>query len=145
MRRLSEHFNLSEFTISEDAVRHGIDNMPSELIQGKLVMLCLKVLEPIRDLVEVPLIITSGYRSPELNKHIGGSETSQHCKGEAADFHCTRLTVQDMFDLVRASNIPYDQLIEEFGRWVHASYRPDPRRQAMHATIVEGKTVYEAA
>jgi len=143
--RLSEHFDLSEFTMSEEAVRKGIDNTPSDETRGKLVMLCLKVLEPIRELVEVSLIITSGYRSPEVNKMIGGSESSQHCKGEAADFHCTRLTVQDLFDLVRASNIPYDQLIQEFNRWVHISYRPNPRRQAMYADKKEGKTVYEPA
>ena len=143
--RLSEHFDLSEFTMSEEAVRKGIDNTPSDETRGKLVMLYLKVLEPIRELVEVSLIITSGYRSPEVNKMIGGSESSQHCKGEAADFHCTRLTVQDLFDLVRASNIPYDQLIQEFNRWVHISYRPNPRRQAMYADKKEGKTVYEPA
>ena len=108
-------------------------------------MLCLNVLEPIRELVEAPLIITSGYRSPEVNEMIGGSQSSQHCKGEAADFHCTRFTVQDLFDLVRASNVPYDQLIQEYSRWVHVSYRPSPRRQAMYATLENGKTVYEPA
>jgi hypothetical protein len=143
--KLTEHFDLSEFTVSQEAVRSGIDNTPTEAIIGRLVLLCLNVLEPIRDLVDAPLIISSGYRSPELNKLIGGSESSQHCKGEAADFHCPRLTVEDLFGLIRSSNIPFDQCIQEFGRWVHVSYQEHPRREALYASKKEGKTVHDPA
>ena len=143
--RLSEHFDLSEFTVSQEAVRKGIDNTPSGLIINRLRFLCEKVLEPIRDLADKPLSITSGYRSPDLNKSIGGSTTSQHCLGEAADFHAQGYTTEELFQLIKSSNIPYDQLIQEFGTWCHVSYRPDPRKQALYAVKENGVTKYEAA
>jgi hypothetical protein len=143
--RLSEHFDLSEFTTSQEAVRIGIDNTPDEPTIGKLVALCNSVLEPIRDLVDVPLIISSGFRCLQLNRAIRSNDDSQHIKGEAADFYSTKMTVQDMFDMIRSSNVPYDQLIQEHNRWIHASYKPNPRRQAMYATLEHGKTIYEPA
>ena len=143
--KLSEHFDLSEFTVSQEAVRKGINNLPTDEIISRLRDLCTHILEPIRDLAGKPLSITSGYRSPELNQTIGGSTTSQHCKGEAADFHAQGYTTEELFQLVKSSNIPYDQLIQEFSSWVHVSYRPNNRRQALYAVKENGQTKYEPA
>jgi len=143
--KLSEHFDLSEFTVSQEAVRKGIDNVATDSIIECLRDLCTHILEPIRDLAGKPLSITSGYRSPGLNAAIGGSITSQHCKGEAADFHAQGYTTEELFQLVKSSNIPYDQLLQEYGSWIHVSYRPNGRKQALYAVMENGVTKYELA
>lgn len=143
--KLTEHFDLAEFTVSQEAVRKGIDNNPPDLILGHLRELCVHVLEPIRDLAGKPMSITSGYRCPALNESIGGASNSQHTIGEAADIHVQGYTVEDLFQLIKSSNIPFDQLIQEFGSWVHVSYRPNNRKQALYALKENGVTKYESA
>ena len=123
--QLSEHFRLSEFTRSATAIRYGIDNQPEIEDIEALQSLCVNVLEPLRRRFGV-IRITSGYRSPKLNSVIGGSRTSQHMRGEAADIHVGSLEVaKKMFAYIMA-NIDFDQLLLEMkgGRvhCLHISY-----------------------
>ena len=83
--KLSNNFSLKEMTKSQTALRRGIDNEPGEEEQANLQQLCEQVLQKVREHFGKPVTVNSGYRSPELNKAIGGSTTSDHCKGMAAD------------------------------------------------------------
>jgi len=121
--QLTPHFSLGEMTRSPTAYRRNLDNSaPPEVITA-LTALCAHVLEPVR-MRFGPVAITSGYRSPIVNKAVGGAKTSQHTFGEAADF-----TVPGVANLTVAQwiqrSLHYDQLIYEFGEagWVHCSWR----------------------
>lgn len=131
---LSPHFTLLEMTRSETAVRHGINNTPNAIQIKKLKALCENVLEPIRDLIGLPINIHSGFRNPTVNSLVGGSINSQHKKGEAADFSVENKTPQELFDIIRASNIPFDQIIQEFNEWVHISFRNANRHDQLIAS-----------
>lgn len=110
--RLSKHFRLSEFTRSATAIRHGIDNEPDAEIAEALQNLCIHVLEPLRRRFGV-IRITSGYRCFILNERIGGSRTSQHLLGEAADIHVGSLEVaRKYFNFIR-DNLDFDQMLLE--------------------------------
>lgn len=150
--KLSEHLDLSEVIRSESAKRNCISNMPSvdHILNFKL--LAEKIFEPIRNHFRVPIIISSGYRSKELNAYIGGSATSQHCSGEAIDIDMdgspNGVTNKMVFDYIK-DNLKFDQLIYEFGDatnpdWVHVSYESSgkQRKQVLKASRVNGKTVY---
>ena len=147
--KLSENLDLSELVRSESAKRHGIKNMPTEKHIENLKLLANKVFQPIRDHFKVPIRISSGYRSQELNKKIGGSQTSQHSKGEAIDIDMdgTSVTNKQIFDFI-IHNLDFDQLIWEFGTetnpdWVHVSYTNGKnRKQALRAYKLHSKTVY---
>lgn len=121
---LSPHFTLAEMTKSQTATRKGIHNQPGPHAIAALKALCENVLEPIRKHFDRPVIVTSGYRSPVVNKAIGGSATSQHCFGEAADFTVPGVSNFDLCQWIMR-NLKYDQLIYEYGEsgWVHCSYR----------------------
>ena len=126
--QLSKHFSLREMVKSQTAERLGIDNTPPEEVIPKLTFLCSQVLEPIRERTEKPIIITSGYRCPELSKAIGSSEKSQHCKGEAVDIECIGLSTLHLAEMI-INHVDFDQCILEFynpndpaGGWIHASY-----------------------
>jgi len=142
-RMLTPHFARWEFTISDTAVRNGIVNEPSAEHWENLLALTETILEPVR-LSCGPLHITSGYRSPELNGAIGGARGSQHMKGEAADLIPYKGRLPDVFKRIYASDLPFDQLIWEFGTWVHVSHVREgaQRRQALIASKLNGKTVY---
>ena len=91
--KLSDNFSLHEFTRSQTATRHSIDNTPSEEVIGNLQSLCLGVLQPVRTNFQKPMIISSGFRCKELNTKIGGSSTSQHVFGQAADIEVLELSL----------------------------------------------------
>lgn len=145
--RLTEHFTLRELTRSQTAARKGICNRPSHDAVHKLRDLCVQILEPVRVAFGVPIMPSSGYRSPELNAEVGGSKTSQHCKGEAVDFEVPGVSNYDLSLWIK-ENLPFDQLILEchtLGKphsgWVHVSYRAGAnRRQVM--TYAGGKYLY---
>lgn len=119
MIRLSEHFTLDEMTFSQTAARHGIDNTPSRTIITNLTDLCT-MLEDVRELVRCPLLISSGYRSDGLNFTVGGSTNSRHCLGRAADFTAPGFGAPlAVAKAIAESDIQFDTLIHEFGRWVH--------------------------
>jgi uncharacterized protein YcbK (DUF882 family) len=139
---LSKNFTLSELTISQEAARSGLKNQPSVEQIESLRLLCENILQPLRDKLHKPIVITSGYRSRTINRRIGGAESSQHTKGQAADIIVPGMEVAEVVMLIRRSAIPYDQLIDEFGKWVHVSYTPTPRRQVLIARYVGGKTIY---
>ncbi len=151
--KLSEHLDLSEVIRSESAKRNGISNMPTPLHIENFKILAEKVFEPIRMNFRCPIHISSGYRSAELNKCIGGSATSQHCSGEAIDIDMdgspNGVTNKMVFDFIK-DNLEFDQLIWEFGTkenadWVHVSYESTgkQRKQILRAVKSNGKTTYE--
>ena len=146
--KLSPHLDLSEVIRSDSAKRNGISNMPTEEHIANFMLLAEKIFEPIREHFCVPIRISSGYRSKELNAKIGGSATSQHCKGQAVDIDMdgTSLTNKQVFDYIK-DNLPFDQLIWEFGNednpdWVHVSYVPNGRKQILKAFKMNGTTKY---
>lgn len=132
---LSPNFALDELTASETAARHGIDNTPDQAIIQNLTRLA-NALQKVRALLgNKVIIVSSGYRSPELNQKVGGSATSDHCKGLAADFICPSYgTPDEIVRVVMASAIPFKQVIREFDKWVHFSIPEEgeaPRKQAL--------------
>ena len=150
--KLSEHLDLSEVVRSESAKRKGISNMPTPEHIANFKILAEKIFEPIRVHFRCPIVVSSGYRSKELNAAIGGSLTSQHCQGEAIDIDMDGtphgVTNRMVFDYIK-NNLEFDQLIYEFGNsenpdWVHVSYEStgNQRKQVLRASRVNGKTTY---
>src|SRR5512147_97519 len=128
--QLSTHFRLSEFTSSQTATRRGIDNTPSREVVDALKRTALG-LEAVRSLLMAPIIITSGYRSPALNKAIGGAKNSQHVRGEAVDFICPGFgSPKEVCEAINRSSLQFDQLIYE-GTWIHISFSEKPKREAL--------------
>ena len=132
MIRLSEHFTLDELTFSQEAARKGISNVPGRDIITNLTDLCI-VLEEVRELLRCPLLISSGYRSPALNTAIGGAKNSAHMAGLAADFTAPAFGAPlAVAKAITASDLPFDQIIHEYGRWVHLGINgTNPRRQTL--------------
>tara|TARA_R110000822_G_scaffold303503_1_gene428194 strand:+ start:289 stop:747 length:459 start_codon:yes stop_codon:yes gene_type:complete len=147
--KLSANFSLSELTKSETATRNGISNVPSALVIEKLQDLVTNILQPLRDKFGT-VIVTSGYRSPEVNKSVGGSTTSHHCFGYAADFEVLGMDNKELAVYIR-DNLTYTQLILEFytdgqpeSGWVHCSYdAADLKCQTLTARRVNGRTKYD--
>ncbi len=150
--KISTHLNLAEVTRSDSAKRHGIDNTPTAEHLENFKLLAEKIFEPIRLHFKEPIFISSGYRSKALNDFIGGSASSQHCKGQAIDIDMDGskggVTNKMIFDFI-VSRLDFDQLIWEFGTdtnpdWVHVSYvKTGNRKQKLKAVRVGGKTVYQ--
>ena len=147
--KLSKNFTLREFTKSQTATRHGIDNTPQGQHLESAKELFEKVVQPVRDHFGVTRL-NSGYRSPELNKAVGGSATSQHCKGEAVDMEVPGVPNYELAKWIQ-DNLEFDQLILEFytsgipdSGSVHCSYKHGgPQRNAvLTAARVDGKTKY---
>ena len=145
---LTQNFTLNEMYESTTAIRLGIDNTPSDIVIKNLLLLCKKVLQPLREHMDESIKVSSGYRNPELNKKIGGSKSSQHCLGQAADISCGERTAE-MYEYIK-NNLIFDQLIWEFGTdenpaWVHVSYSStNNRKECLRAYKVNGKTVYQS-
>jgi hypothetical protein len=131
-----KHFTMNEMTRSATAKRYGIDNTPSPEAQASLKALVEKILDPLREAWGQPIIVSSGYRCGRLNKIVKGSATSQHMLGEAADIHTVSDKPEDnrrLFQLIQRLNLPYDQLIDEYGyNWIHVSYGPRNRHRILH-------------
>lgn len=122
-----KYFTFAEFSRSDTAKQLGIDNAIPESAKGAIEQLVDKVLDPLRETWGRPLIITSGYRCPKLNSAVGGSKTSHHVKGMAADINAGNKAYNKLlYDLVIALNLPFTQLINENNySWVHISYDPN--------------------
>lgn len=130
---------MRELTHSATAVRKGIDNTPTAEVKANLTALVANVLDPLREAYGKPIVINSGYRSPRLNKLVGGVARSQHTKGQAADIRGTSATVAEnkkIFNLILKLGLPFDQLINEHGySWVHVSFKESGnRREVLHIT-----------
>jgi zinc D-Ala-D-Ala carboxypeptidase len=150
--KLSEHFDLNEFTRSDYAKRNGINNLPNAEQTDNIRELCINVLEPIRKHFQIPILISSGFRSKALNTAIGGTKNSQHTTGEAVDIdHDLSANVVSnrmIFDFIK-SNLTFDQMIAEFPKkgnpdWVHVSFVSGSknRNQILVAKKENGKTIY---
>ncbi len=128
-RKISRHVSYKEAVRSNTAIKHGIDNKPNEFEIFKMEEVADKLFEPVRRHFNVPIAITSFFRSSKLNKKIGGSRRSQHCNGEAIDMDADvykKISNSDIFNYIK-DNLEFDKLIWEFGDenepdWVHASY-----------------------
>ena len=147
--RLSKNFALSEMVKSATAERLNVDNSPSDIHLVNLTHLAIHILQPVRDEFGV-ITINSGYRSPALNAKVGGSKTSQHCNGQAADFESFSTPNPDLAKWI-ANNLEFDQLILEFydgvnpnSGWVHCSYNlMGHRKKILTALKTGGKVVYK--
>lgn len=147
--RVSKNFALSEMVKSATAERLNVDNSPSDIHLVNLTHLAIHILQPVRDQFGV-ITINSGYRSPALNAKVGGSKTSQHCNGQAADFESFSTPNPDLAKWI-ANNLVFDQLILEFydgvnpnSGWVHCSYNlMGNRKKIMTALKTGGKVVYK--
>ena len=147
---LTKNFSLIELTKSQTAERKGIDNTPSPTHQENLKSLCTAILQPVRDHFSKVVTISSGYRSPELCTAIGSKITSQHARGEAADFEIFGVSNKSLADYID-SELHYDQLILEYWKesdpnsgWVHCSFSEGQnRKQYLRAYKEDGKTKYE--
>ena len=141
----SPNFSMDELTHSDTAARHGIDNTPNDNQKENLYKLAMEM-EDVRELLNnKPIFVSSGYRCLALNELLGSKKTSSHIKGLAADFTCRQFGTPNeiVFALIN-SDIPYDQVILEFNRWVHLSFCEDektPRRQAL-VINKEGAMIY---
>lgn len=142
--QLSPHFDLAEMSVSQTASRQGLANIPDLAVVAALKLLCLNVLEPLRAHFARPVIVTSGYRSPAVNKACGGAASSQHCLGQAADFTAPGVSNIDLAQWIMR-NLKYDQLIYEFGEsgWIHCSWRDGRlRNEELTARRIGGHTKY---
>ena len=148
--RLSKNFALSEITHSNTAKRLGIDNEPTEVHLQNMQHLVDNLLQPLRDSIG-PIRISSGYRNPSLNRAIGGSRSSQHCKGEALDiqfWEMGKMNNKVIYDFILDSNMEFDQMINEFDfAWIHISLKDKGnRKQVLEAYKDEdGDTKYRYA
>ena len=147
---ISKHISYKEGVYSTTATRRGIDNDPNDEQLSNMELIAEKVFEPLRKWVGGPIKINSFFRSVKLNKAIGGSKTSQHCKGLAMDIDDTFGVVanSDMYNYIK-NNLDFDQMIWEFGddeepNWVHVSYvsKEDNRKRCLRASKSGGTTLY---
>ena len=150
MTQLSTNFSLSELTKSETALRHNMDNTPGQAEVANLTVLAQHVLQPVRDHYKMGVKVNSGYRAPEVNASVGGSKTSDHCKGQAADIEIPGVANAELANWIK-DNLKFTQIILEFytpgipdSGWVHVSYNPaDLKCQCLTAVKENGKTVYK--
>jgi zinc D-Ala-D-Ala carboxypeptidase len=145
--KISKDLTLAEVSKSNTAIKLGIDNDPKGEHLNNMIHTANAIFQPMREHFGKPIFVSSGYRSPELNKAIGGASNSQHCKGEALDIDNDAVeypTNKDIFEYIK-NHLDFDQLIWEFdGAWVHVSYNKDKnRKQVLRALKVNGKTIYQ--
>jgi hypothetical protein len=148
--QLTENFSLAEMVKSETALRRGLDNIPGEQEIENLRLLCEQVLQPLRTAYGRGIKVNSGFRHPDVNAAVGGSRTSDHCKGQAADIEIPGVPNYDLAAYIE-QYFDFTQLILEFytpgvpdSGWVHVSYDPNNlKKQVLTAMRENGKTVYK--
>jgi zinc D-Ala-D-Ala carboxypeptidase len=148
--QLTANFSLAEMIKSETALRHDLDNTPGEVEIENLRVLCEQVLQPLRDAYGRGIKVNSGFRHPDVNAKVGGSRTSDHCKGQAADIEIPGVANYDLAKYI-SDYFNFTQVILEFytpgvpdSGWVHVSYDPaNLKRQVLTAMRENGKTVYK--
>lgn len=150
MTMLTNNFSLHEMIKSETASRRDMDNYPhSDEVLANLTTLCEQVLQPLRDAYGVGIKVNSGYRSPDVNAAVGGSRTSDHCKGMAADIEIPGVANRDLALYIR-DNFEFTQLILEGyiegipdSGWVHVSYDSNNlKQQVLTAVFIKGRAIY---
>jgi zinc D-Ala-D-Ala carboxypeptidase len=145
---LSQNFTLAELCKSELAIRRSIDNSPTQDVISNLQALVVNILQPVRNSLG-PITINSGYRSPAVNVAVGGSPTSDHCRGMAADIEIAGYDNKMLAKFIE-QNFRFTQVILEFyedgqpaSGWVHVSFDPDNLKyECLRAVKQDGKTVY---
>lgn len=144
--RLGKYFTVEEMCRSMTAARMGRNVEPPlpPAVMMSLQTLVANVLDPLREALDRPLTVLSGYRPPWLNKAVGGATNSQHVLGEAADIVVHGMSVKQLGEFIIKSQLPFDQLIFEFGEWIHISHKVlgQQRAQVLTARKVSGKTQY---
>lgn len=129
-----KYFTITELSQSSTAIQKGIDNTPNPDIIKNLESLVEHILDPLREKFGKPIIVNSGYRCPALNKAVGGSKTSHHMTGLAADITGGSVARNRiLFSLIQELDLPFDQLIDEKNyKWIHVSFSEKPRKQILH-------------
>jgi hypothetical protein len=148
--KLTENFSLGEMIKSETARSRGLNNQPGEAEIANLKLLCEQILQPLREAYKRPIKVNSGFRAPDVNAAVGGSRTSDHCKGQAADIEIPGVPNAELAEYI-SKYFDFTQLILEFytpgipdSGWVHVSYDPkNLKKQVMTAMKENGKTVYK--
>lgn len=148
--QLTENFSLAEMIKSETALRYDMDNTPGEAEIENLRALCENILQPVRTAYGRGIKVNSGFRHPEVNARVGGSKTSDHCRGMAADIEIPGIPNYDLAKYI-SENFQFTQIILEFytpgipdSGWVHVSYDANNlKRQTLTAMKENGKTVYK--
>ena len=148
--QLTENFSLVELVKSETALRNGLDNTPGDAEIENLRILCENILQPLRTAYGRGIKVNSGFRHPNVNAAVGGSRTSDHCRGQAADIEIPGVANYDLAKYI-SENFWYTQVILEFytpgvpdSGWVHVSYNPaDLKCQTLTAMRENGKVVYK--
>lgn len=123
------NFKISELVYSDTAAKYNINNMPDINSLDCMLDLITYCLQPIRDKIKKPMVITSGYRCPEVNKIVGGATNSQHLRGQAVDFKVNGMTPAQLVFQISVMGIEYDQLINEYDKWVHISFNKGKNRK----------------
>lgn len=123
------NFTMSELINSNTAKRNKISNMPDIDSLDNMLELLINCLQPIRNLIKKPMIITSGFRSKEVNKLVKGKSNSQHLKGQAVDFKIKGMNPNEIIQIIEKSDIMFDQLINEYDSWVHVSFVKNKNRK----------------
>lgn len=136
--QLSPNFSLAELTVTGRNMR----NVPGDAEIANLRALAANILQPLRDAIDRPITVTSGFRSRKVNAAVGGAATSQHLRGEAADIRVEGMTPLQVAQTIVDLGLPFDQVINEFDSWVHVSFGPRHRREKKKAIKRAGKTVY---
>jgi zinc D-Ala-D-Ala carboxypeptidase len=152
MQKISKYVDYSEVTKSNQATALKLANIPNAEQLNNLHLVCAKIFDQVREHFGIPIGISSGFRSVELNAKIGGSKTSQHCEGKALDIDGDifgGISNKEIFDYIKNS-CTFDQLIWEFGTenspdWVHVSYNEGKnRKQVLRGLKSGGKTIYKS-
>jgi zinc D-Ala-D-Ala carboxypeptidase len=141
--QLSPNFSLKEMIFSEVGERKGFANNPNATELANLIRLC-DVLEQVRAIINKPIIINSGFRSKPVNDAVGSRDTSQHRRGCAADFRVPGMTSKQVVEAIMDSDVPYDQLIDEFGSWVHFSVPNSPSERPRRQVLTIDRTGVKA-
>ncbi len=123
------NFKISELIYSETAIKNNINNMPDINSLDNMLNLIYYCLQPARELLNAPMTITSGFRNPLVNRLVGGVNSSQHLYGQAADFIIKGMTPNQIISIIKTSKIEFDQLINEYDKWVHISYNKGKNRR----------------